>query len=91
MPYIKKEDRAKYDAYLAPLSDEIKVAGDLNYVISTLCDYYLTDHGKNYANVNLLVGALECAKLEMYRRIAAPYEDGKIGANGEVYTNASHK
>ena len=28
---------------------------------------------------------LECAKLELYRRVAAPYEDEKIDQNGDVY------
>jgi len=32
------------------------------------------------------VGVLECAKLELYRRIAAPYEDEKIVETGDVYT-----
>jgi len=31
------------------------------------------------------IGALECAKLELYRRVAAPYEDTKIAENGDVY------
>lgn len=30
-------------------------------------------------------GALECAKLELYIRIARPYEDAKIHDNGDVY------
>lgn len=30
-------------------------------------------------------GAIECAKLEFYRRVAAPYEDKKIAENGDVY------
>ena len=34
------------------------------------------------------MGALECAKLELYRRVAAPYEDVKIMENGDVYTKA---
>ena len=32
-----------------------------------------------------MVGVLECAKLELYRRMAAPYEDEKIEDNGDVY------
>lgn len=31
------------------------------------------------------LGAVECAKLEFMRRVVAPYEDGKILANGDVY------
>jgi hypothetical protein len=38
------------------------------------------------ASADEVVGVLECAKLEIYRRIAAPYEDKKIVENGDVYT-----
>jgi len=31
------------------------------------------------------VGVLECAKMELYRRVAAPYEDKKKEENGDVY------
>lgn len=32
-----------------------------------------------------LLGAIEAAKLEFYRRVAAPYEDKKCMENGDVY------
>jgi hypothetical protein len=38
-----------------------------------------------YAEINEVVGVLECCKLELYRRLAAPYEDTKIKENGDVY------
>jgi hypothetical protein len=38
-----------------------------------------------YAHLNEAVGVLECAKLELYRRIAAPYEDDKRSETGDVY------
>jgi len=38
--------------------------------------------------VATVTGVLECAKLELYRRIAAPYEDTKIEENGDVYSEA---
>jgi hypothetical protein len=31
-----------------------------------------------YHHINTAIGALECAKLELYRRVAAPYEDKAI-------------
>jgi len=58
---------------------------ELNYVITSICIEYLNTKGKNYQAVNDIVGALEGAKLEFYRRIAAPYEDMKIKQNGDVY------
>ena len=38
-----------------------------------------------YSKINALIGVLECAKLELYRRVAAPYENDKIDENGDVY------
>ena len=78
MPYIPKENRE--EAQVAP-----RDAGELNYAITCLIRGYLRQHGKRYAQINDIVGALEGAKLEFYRRIVAPYEDQKRAQNGEVY------
>ena len=40
--------------------------------------------GKNYSNLNEMIGALECCKQEYYRAIVGPYEDMKIDENGDV-------
>ena len=82
MTYINPEDR------LHILADEklISTPGELNYFISTLLNWYINEKGKNYSTLNEVIGVLECAKLELYRRIAAPYEDSKIQQNGDVYT-----
>jgi len=57
--------------------------GEINYIITRLCDAMLED--VRYSKINSLIGVLECAKLELYRRVAAPYEDDKIESNGDVY------
>ena len=75
MPYISKTDREELENGDLPVN-----AGELNYLISTLVDDFMLEHGKSYSVMNEIVGALECAKLEMYRRICAPYEDEKIEA-----------
>ena len=80
MPYVTRDARARLDAGGAPEN-----AGELNYLITRLADEYLVRKGLRYTNVNEVVGALECAKLELYRRIAAPYEDAKIAETGDVY------
>ena len=82
MPYIKPEDRA------AILLNETNIenAGELNYFISTLVNWYINERGKNYSTLNEVIGVLECAKLELYRRVVSPYEDTKIQENGDVYT-----
>lgn len=84
MPYIKKEKRDELFVPIAQLSELITCEGDLNYIITTLTHMELMKKGLNYQHVNNLIGALECAKLELYRVIAAPYEDIKMKENGNV-------
>ena len=86
MPYITPDARRRLDGGDPPAD-----AGELNYAVTGLVDDYLarlaTREGRTrYAHLNEAVGVLECAKLELYRRIAAPYEDEKIAENGDVYT-----
>ncbi|SHJ63654.1 hypothetical protein SAMN02745181_2232 [Rubritalea squalenifaciens DSM 18772] len=81
MPYIDTDRRPAIDAGDAPQN-----AGELNYAISKLVDAYLIQKGGlRYTHINEVVGVLECAKLEVYRRLAAPYEDSKIAESGDVY------
>ena len=80
MPYIKQRDRLRIATDATPIS-----AGDLNYMITALITEYLGRKELNYQKINECIGVLECAKLELYRRIAAPYEDQKIQENGDVY------
>lgn len=57
--------------------------GNLNYAITAIL---VRAYGlKSYREINDVVGALECCKLEFYRRSAAPYEDQKSFDNGDVY------
>jgi hypothetical protein len=78
MPYIKQVDRQRLE-YELP-----QTPGELNYEITNLILKYW-DHSGNYQGINDIIGALEGAKLEFYRRVAAPYEDKKIVENGDVY------
>jgi hypothetical protein len=83
MPYIEAKARERIDGGGAP-----ETAGELNYAITRLVDAYLVNRGPaglRYALLNEAVGALESAKLELYRRLAAPYEDEKRGETGDVY------
>jgi hypothetical protein len=88
MPYITQGERDKsWEDFIE--EGYIPNAGTLNYLITTLCDEYLSgDRAEefSYSQINTVVGVLECAKMEMYRRLAVPYEDHKRNRNGEVYT-----
>ena len=46
---------------------------------------WIEKRGLDYAALAEAVGVIETAKLELYRRVAAPYEDDKIVENGDVY------
>lgn len=81
MPYIKPEDR---ETVLKRVRDP-RTAGELNFLFTDLINRYLTENGVCYQSFNDIVGALEGAKLEMYRRLVAGYEDKKIIENGEAY------
>ena len=83
MPYIEQERREDLSDWDLPRNP-----GELNFCITRLVDDYIGER-LSYSLVNDVVGALECAKMELYRRIAAPYEDTKIKANGDVYLGRS--
>ncbi len=88
MPYILPADRAKLktatDA-MAAVIDETTTAGDLNFMISLMAKAYIDAKGLRYEHLNAVVGALDSCKAEFQRRVVAPYEDQKIGENGDVY------
>jgi len=91
MPYIPKDQRESLDPTIISLAcrilahDELERAGVLNYAISSLLSRLSDGEGLNYRNINRMIGVLECAKLELYRRLASPYEDQKMKANGDVF------
>tara|TARA_X000001382_G_C3140129_1_gene169281 strand:+ start:524 stop:820 length:297 start_codon:yes stop_codon:yes gene_type:complete len=88
MPYITQEDRTSTENELfdEALQFVPNNAGELNFLVSTLIDNYLTENGVRYRHINEMIGALECCKLELYRRIASPYEDVVMAKNGDAYT-----
>lgn len=92
MPYIDQASRKILKPALTELLklvlDPTKFgtrakAGVLNYIFTILLKNILDDD-KRYDTANSLVGALECCKLELYRRYIVPYEDQKILENGDV-------
>ena len=88
MPYIVPERREELQELIMDLSKKLKFmrasAGDLNYVVTRLMLNHIDDAGLNYSTINDLIGMLECSKMELYRRVAAPYENQKIFKNGDV-------
>jgi hypothetical protein len=80
MPYISEERRERIDNLDLPQN-----AGELNYLLTSICLEYIMNRTRNYQHINDVLGALEGCKLEFYRRLAAPYEDRKILEHGDVY------
>jgi hypothetical protein len=78
MPYIPQSDRER-------ARREPRNPGELNFAITSLLIEYAQRQGLRYQVINDVLGALEGAKLEFYARVARPYEDTKIAANGDVY------
>jgi hypothetical protein len=94
MPYISISLRNKLENFpeaqdecrgkILVLAEQIDSEGELNYVITRLCHEFARKKGIKYAVYNTIIGVLECAKLELYRKWIAPYEEEKEKANGPV-------
>lgn len=94
MPYIKEEARFYLDNTISilanlisedrDLSDEefVSIVGELNYSISRLLAKVMNK--PSYSKIAMITGVLENVKQEFYRRIASPYEDAKMSANGDL-------
>lgn len=85
MPYIKKEDRERLNGLAQVIETaEIRTPGELNYLLTLMTHRYLNQKPESYQMYNDAIGALEGAKLELYRRHVAQYENEKIKENGDV-------
>lgn len=100
MPYIAEQDRVKFngddpfEAGRPKIRDDADRAngwGEINFLITSLLDEYIHRVGLSYATLNGAIGALECCKLELYRRLVATYEEVKIKENGDVYRTVSKR
>lgn len=91
MPYIKQEKRDVLDGSIEQVIDCLRelesddpansMAGNLNYIFTRLLKAVTN---AKYDEINEAIGVLECCKLELYRKLAAPYEDQKEFENGTV-------
>lgn len=82
MPYIDEASRKR----LTKDPIDMYSPGDLNYNLTQIIMSYVERYPDlSYRIINDVLGALEGAKLEFYRRIVVPYEDNKRMLNGDVY------
>lgn len=79
MPYVSQEARERIAVFLKPAT-----VGELTYLLTMDCLEFLgTD--PRFEDYDKVIGSLECAKLELYRRRVAVYEDEAMRRNGDVY------
>jgi len=86
MPYLRDEDKDEVNALrvgVAFYMPQDRSLGRLTYAIYRLAHNYLGPSA-GFADYAEVLGCLEAAKLELYRRKVAPYEDTKITTNGDV-------
>ena len=83
-PYIKEEDRNEMQDAYETLKKQIRARGSITGVLNYLLFKLAKDYCTCYEDYRDFIGELEAAKLEIYRRLAAPYEDEKIKENGDV-------
>lgn len=83
MPYIHANNRKGLSFNPTPTTP-----GELNYLLTLAVQRYIetSEDGLCYTTINDAIGALECCKQELYRRVATPYEEIKIKANGDVFS-----
>jgi len=90
MPYIPTSEKEKVDRGLIALNlSELNDSGGLNYAIHQIIAQYISQNKESYQTYNDIIGALECAKMELYRRLISEYEEKKILLNKDVkpYSN----
>lgn len=83
MPYIDRESRLRLDCCGFNDCSDPTDAGELTYKLYKTCARFIGPKPR-FIRICTVMGALLCTALEIYRRIAAPYEDTKIKENGDV-------
>jgi hypothetical protein len=103
MPYVKAEYRTALDPAIRELSrsivevartmpEETAFAGLLNYACTSVAMQVIEGRfGRiRYGTIATVTGVFKNIADEFYRRVAAPYEDDQIAANGDVPLYAQH-
>jgi len=85
MPYIEPKARDELTRHRRHPA----TPGELNYIFTMAAIEYVERVGLSYHAINDVLGALEGAKLEFYRRVAVRYENDKVMENGDVYPHRS--
>lgn len=91
MPYLKQHHKDFLDPDLDRLATEVEQLpgltkeAALNYIICILANRWFGNKG--YTEWSHAFGAIECAKLELYRLRLGPHEDVAIAINGDIFVS----
>lgn len=92
MPYITQASREDFkDIEELIQSKPPQCAGDIQYILALLIKEYMSNNPYRYGTMNDVMGALNGANLEFYRRYVGPYEDECIDKNGDVKFDRNQK
>lgn len=80
MPYIDPEDKLAIDQGSKP-----RTPGQLNYALTQVVIDYVALTQPSYDVFAQVTSAFELAKLEFWRRVIVPYEEGKMLGNGDAF------
>jgi hypothetical protein len=87
MPYIKQEDREKFENSLNLLKKDIcsdDSKGELTYILYSISLEWIKKKGKSYTSISSGISSLIDAAEELRRRELNPYEDVKLKENGDI-------
>jgi len=84
MPYIKGEDRKKFENMLEKCP-KMTTKGELEYVMYSLCMIYLRDKELRYSTLHDVWGACHHVGHEISRRLLDKREDKAIIENGDIF------
>lgn len=88
MPYIKKSRREVLDQFIEDVPVSVVNPGELNYVIMKIILKAIGPSSyRRYGDLAVIDGVLANVGREFYRRVAVPYEEGKIAENGDLPYN----
>jgi hypothetical protein len=79
MPYLAEKVREELTRGRRPTT-----VGELNFILTWQLESYWFQRGESYQTYNDLLGAIEGAKLELYRTLIGPYESSKALMNGAL-------
>ncbi len=82
MPFIKKENRMKFNKVVQAMVDaDVKADGDLNYILYKFCKYNVPESYNSYKN---FLGELRECENQCRNDFLVPYEVIKRKENGDV-------